>query len=330
MKRLSFLGSYFLENRYPRLIFMGILTSAVTSTVTVAGSAIASTPISISPNQTAQTNPPATSQPASQPVNRSTPPNVIRSTPNPSLISQTGVLRREDRGVAVTDLQAQLAELGYYNGGLTEYFGELTERAVILFQQDMGLTADGVVGPSTQTTIRREITRRRQEVTPPAASTTLQLNDSGEQVAALQRRLTTLGYYNGAASGLFDRPTELAVIEFQRQNNLTADGIVGPSTQATLSRPAAEVGVRPVKTTYTFGSRVLQIGDSGNDVATLQDRLRDLGFYSGQTTGTFGSVTQTAVIAFQRSQNLIDDGIVGPAVYNALGGSASIDPRRGQ
>ncbi len=64
---------------------------------------------------------------------------------------------------------------------------------------------------------------------------------------------------------------------------------------------------------------VLQLGKNGPDVASLQDKLRNLGFNPGLTDGDFGSATQAAVIAFQRSEGLLPDGIVGSRTAAALG-----------
>lgn len=52
-------------------------------------------------------------------------------------------------GSDVVALQRTLQILGYYHGDLDGYFGPLTEEAVRSFQQDMGLTPDGIVGPRT-------------------------------------------------------------------------------------------------------------------------------------------------------------------------------------
>jgi putative chitinase len=64
--------------------------------------------------------------------------------------------------------------------------------------------------------------------------------------------------------------------------------------------------------------RTLTIGDTGDDVATLQDRLRVLGFNPGTTDSNFGPSTEAAVIGFQRSEGLLPDGIVGPRTLAAL------------
>jgi putative chitinase len=63
---------------------------------------------------------------------------------------------------------------------------------------------------------------------------------------------------------------------------------------------------------------VLRLGSSGSDVELLQDKLRGLGFNPGAKDGDFGPATQAAVIAFQRSEGLLPDGIVGPRTAAAL------------
>jgi peptidoglycan hydrolase-like protein with peptidoglycan-binding domain len=50
----------------------------------------------------------------------------------------------------------------------------------------------------------------------------------------------------------------------------------------------------------------------------LQRRLTELGYFSGPVTGTFGPLTQTAVISFQQASGLTADGIVGAGTADAL------------
>ena len=60
-------------------------------------------------------------------------------------------------------------------------------------------------------------------------------------------------------------------------------------------------------------------GDNGPDVVELQTRLRAHGFPPGAIDGDFGPGTTAAVIAFQRSEGLLPDGVVGPRTAAALG-----------
>ena len=70
---------------------------------------------------------------------------------------------------------------------------------------------------------------------------------------------------------------------------------------------------------------VSKYGSTGNEVKTLQQKLKDLGFYKGSVDGIFGSQTQTAVRNFQRSVGITADGIAGSTtlLYLGLGGSSS-------
>lgn len=63
----------------------------------------------------------------------------------------------------------------------------------------------------------------------------------------------------------------------------------------------------------------LSMGSRGPDVTRLQQLLRNAGFDPGPIDGIFGNRTQAAVIAFQRSRNLVPDGIVGIKTWTALG-----------
>lgn len=63
----------------------------------------------------------------------------------------------------------------------------------------------------------------------------------------------------------------------------------------------------------------LKFGSTGGEVVKLQQKLHDKGFNPGAIDGDFGENTQAAVIAFQRSVGLEDDGIVGKKTRAALG-----------
>lgn len=53
------------------------------------------------------------------------------------------------QGDEVRRIQKKLKELGYYNGSVDGIYGSATKKAVIAFQKNCGITADGVAGPKT-------------------------------------------------------------------------------------------------------------------------------------------------------------------------------------
>jgi peptidoglycan L-alanyl-D-glutamate endopeptidase CwlK len=63
----------------------------------------------------------------------------------------------------------------------------------------------------------------------------------------------------------------------------------------------------------------LRLGSRGPDVTRVQQALRAHGFNPGATDGTFDEGTLAAVLAFQKSERLLADGIVGPRTSAALG-----------
>lgn len=67
-------------------------------------------------------------------------------------------------------------------------------------------------------------------------------------------------------------------------------------------------------------------GSRGSYVRDLQTRLKNQGFNPGTIDGIFGPNTKAAVISFQRSKGLAQDGIVGVKTWTALGVNCGTTP----
>jgi len=65
---------------------------------------------------------------------------------------------------------------------------------------------------------------------------TLKVGSNGSEIRMLQSELQALNYNVGPVDGIFGSKTNNAVMEFQRNNNLLVDGIVGPETQEALKK----------------------------------------------------------------------------------------------
>ena len=81
--------------------------------------------------------------------------------------------------------------------------------------------------------------------------------------------------------------------------------------------PASVMAVTPDPSLPT-AAPVMRTGSKGQEVKDLQTRLSALGFYSGEIDGEFGPGTKEAVIAFQKTNGLEADGIVGEETRELL------------
>lgn len=62
----------------------------------------------------------------------------------------------------------------------------------------------------------------------------------------------------------------------------------------------------------------LELGESGDAVLALQQRLSELGYWLGTPDGNYGQLTRQAVMAFQKVEGLTRDGVAGPATRQRL------------
>lgn len=68
----------------------------------------------------------------------------------------------------------------------------------------------------------------------------LAIGSVGEDVKVLQAQLKKLGYYDGIPDGQFGESTRDAVIQFQQEKNVLADGIAGSQTRELLKAETLE------------------------------------------------------------------------------------------
>ena len=245
-------------------------------------------------------------------------------------------LQAGDRGSEVTTLQQRLKRLGYFTGQINGNFGSATTSAVIRFQKAKGLTADGVVGDATAAALYnkqerttaagnsqrqvqrsdRTTTQSKKPVTSTSKDNFLQPGDRGLEVRKLQSLLKQAGFYKDSVDGVFSASTVAAIKRFQQANQITVDGIAGPRTIALLQSVTRQSVGKP-STSVTKRPSVQQ-NQSASQVKTLQQRLKQLGYYKGQINGSFNAETKEAVMSFQRTQGLVADGIPGVNTLSAI------------
>ncbi len=231
-------------------------------------------------------------------------------------------LQYGDEGEDVMALQTRLKDLKYYTGNLSGRYREGTRDAVKTFQGDYGLDKTGIADPETQALIYA------------AKYRPLRYGASGEEVKALQNRLTELGYYSGKVTGNYRENTQKSVRAFQETAGLTATGaadiqtlqlLYGSGAAARTPEDGEDLSAYLVtgedgeaaKENTAF-AKTLKSGSSGAAVKQLQARMTELGYYEGPVSGNFAKQTLRAVKAIQGQNGLRVTGKVDEATWNVI------------
>src|ERR1700748_3955660 len=149
----------------------------------------------------------------------------------------------------------------------------------------------------------------------------VRVGDRSAAVTDIRTALAALGMLETAdedlttgrhvALDVFDDGLDQPVLAFQQHRGLLVDGVVGEATYRALKEASYRLGARTLY--HQFGAPLY-----GDDVATLQARLQDLGFYTGLVDGHFGLQTHNALMSYQRGDGLAADGLCGPETLGSL------------
>ena len=145
----------------------------------------------------------------------------------------------------------------------------------------------------------------------------LKKGSKGDEVKKLTQRLKELGYPVSVKSK-YDDSVVAAVRLFQAANGLSVDGMAGEKTQRALySVSAIRYGEGAGYPTFVRGDRDHPM------IYALQQRLKELGYYTIKVDGIFGSGTQRAVRDFQRVNGLTVTGKADSTTQRLLYSSAA-------
>ena len=145
-----------------------------------------------------------------------------------------------ESGSMVVKLQNRLVELRYLSGIVTEKFDDATRDAVHAYQKAAGLEES-----DTLTAEQLEVLYSDDAVASPEYDV-LKYGYSGEDVAELQAKLSSLRYYSGKTSGVYSRSVASAVANFQEENGLAVTGYADEETidyiKTETQRESAQAG----------------------------------------------------------------------------------------
>ena len=145
--------------------------------------------------------------------------------------------------------------LGHLVEPLDGIFGSGTEAAVKDFQRDRSIDIDGICGPQTWDQLveagHRLGSRLLYLQSPPLR---------GDDVADLQRLLTSLGFPMSQIDGIHGQRTADALVDFQLNAGLVPDGVCGPITVDFLHRVGQRFGEAADITRLQEKQRLLNAG----------------------------------------------------------------------
>ncbi len=213
-------------------------------------------------------------------------------------------LRRRDRNTDVKNLQEKLIELGYLDDTADGIFGEKTQVAIEQLQSDLGMTVTGVATAELQRMLFAGEISAYNPYLP------LKRGDRGTRVSRMQAELKALGYYAGAADGVYGKGTEKAVAAFQKQEGLNQTGQADEETLRALFSESASQNLSYIE---------LRSGDSGKRVAELISRLVELYYLPSTAEGNeYTSQVARGVRHFQRQNGFDANSVASVAMQEAL------------
>ena len=172
-------------------------------------------------------------------------------------------LKKGNTGDTVKELQTELQKLGYYSGKIDSSFGPVTHNAVVAFQKRYGLKQDGIFGPVTCAKLGNvkinSSSASGADVFDCPKTSLSEGSKEKEKVKILQKYLNEWGYYNKTIDGDFGPVTKQAVIDFQKEVGVDADGIFGPKTCPYFVKKTKNQLEERNPNPYVIGAKVLAI-----------------------------------------------------------------------
>jgi peptidoglycan hydrolase-like protein with peptidoglycan-binding domain len=130
----------------------------------------------------------------------------------------------------------------------------------------------------------------------------------------LQIVLKNYGYYGSVVDGQFGPVSKLALKDFQQNNGLISDGIIGKNTCNSLM-DKQNVIKKASSSVLIDNKKIIKPSET---LKISQQKLKNLELYSGPIDGINGSNTKNAVKDFQKKAGLTVDGVLGPNTLAAL------------
>ncbi len=155
------------------------------------------------------------------------------------------------------------------------------------------------------------LTKAQASSSPSQSLLVFKVGSTGVPVAALQRMLIKQGYLKSNVTGYFGSETQGALESWEKAQNLPISGSVAVGANSLTPFLSAQAS--------PFNS--VKIGATGSQVDDIQSFFMKLGYLKiDAPTGYFGSLTQAAIVSFQKAKNIPETGVIDAATFAAMNG----------
>ena len=210
------------------------------------------------------------------------------------------ILSLGSQGKDVNALQERLKELGYFTDDTTDYFGTVTQSALIEFQISAGLTGDGIFTEEVKTALFADN----------APAKLLSSNVNPEETTESDNEETD--------EELEADTDSTDVIEPDVDEITLADSESDLEFETETASDISEMQVEISDTDTSFSDIIFRTGDEDEEITNIQYILILLGYYDFDLTSVYDDNTAYAVAQYQLDNNLDATGFVDTETYNSL------------
>lgn len=238
------------------------------------------------------------------------------------------VLRPNNRGDAVADLQQKLKDQGFYKGTVDGVYGKGTEDAVRAFQKASKIKVDGRAGSATlqalngssqaptslpsapEVTAMPPFTQELGEATYPYQTVATASVNLRKGAGTNTARILTIP--SGASLSVLESKGDFLKVTYNKYTGYAMSDYISVPEQYLSGKTL------PIDSLARQHYETLGIGATGDKVRSLQQALTELGYYKGTIDGVFAAGTLSAMKAFQDKNSLRANGVASPEIQQLM------------
>lgn len=240
------------------------------------------------------------------------------------------ILEKGDSGADVNALQERLKVLGYFHDNTTEYFGSYTESCLIEFQKAAGLDATGVYNEATKKALMAD----NAPAVVPESNTEIDSNQEDSETTATDSEVQSVDSdVTDIVEDALDSDSEVTYFEETETDSAESEVIDTYSSQVEEEMNDTEVSDDgnlfanfdeydtsddAESDTDDLSGHMYQVGDEGEDIVSIQQKLTELQYYYGEINGVYNDETAYALARYQYDVNLSVTGVIDEPTWELL------------